>query len=324
MTQLSHQVLVTGGAGFIGSHSVELLLEKGYRVRVLDNLSSGHLSHLPVQDRRLEFVKGDIRDDAIVTHAMRGITHCLHLAAQVSVVRSVEDPATSAGHNILGTLNVLHAATSMKVERLVYASSAAIYGIPKRLPIRETATPCPLSPYGLEKWADERYAALMQASHGLSSLGLRYFNVYGPRQDPQSPYAGVIARFLDALLLRRSPLIYGDGRQTRDFIYVKDVARANVAALEAKCQGVCNVATGQRTNLLDLLDALGTLTHRQSPTQFLPARQEDIRDSCGQTHRLGQWLGMRAEWSLADGLSALVAGHQQPRHADALATTYNG
>lgn len=324
MTKLTNRVLVTGGAGFIGSHSVELLLAKGYRVRVLDNLSSGSLSNLPLQDRRLEFVQGDIRDASIMTYAMQGISHCLHLAAQVSVVRSVEDPATSASHNILGTLNVMHAATSMGVERLVYASSAAIYGIPKQLPIRETATPRPLSPYGLEKWADERYAALMQTSHGLSSLGLRYFNVYGPRQDPQSPYAGVIARFLDALLLGRSPLIYGDGRQTRDFIYVKDVARANVAALEATRQGVCNVATGQRTNLLDLLDKLGMLTHCHLPVHFSPARQEDIRDSCGKTHRLEQWLGMQAEWSLADGLAALVASHHQHQLVDSLATTSNG
>lgn len=324
MTQFAHRVLVTGGAGFIGSHSVELLLARGYRVRVLDNLSSGNLSNLPLQNRRLEFVKGDIRDASSVAQAMRDVSLCLHLAAQVSVVRSVEDPAASASHNILGTLNVFHAAASAGVERIVYASSAAVYGIPRYLPIRETLTPSPISPYGLEKWADERYAELLHTSQGLSSLGLRYFNVYGPRQDPQSPYAGVIARFLDTLLLGQSPRIFGDGLQTRDFIYVRDVARANVSALETGHQGVCNVATGRRTNLLGLLETLGSLTHHPPALQFSPARQDDIRDSCGHTQRLEQWLDIQAEWSLEDGLHALVSSTIQQQPADAITTTSHG
>ncbi|MEH6640277.1 NAD-dependent epimerase/dehydratase family protein [Vreelandella glaciei] len=305
MRTLPHHMLVTGGAGFIGSHSVELLLENNVNVRVLDNLSSGRLSNLPSHPQ-LEVVVGDIRNSDDVQAAMEGITHCLHLAAQVSVANSVEDPIGSATHNILGALNVMHAAAKAKVSKLVYASSAAVYGIPAQLPLLEEAALQPLSPYGLEKWVDERYAALLGSLHGLPSLGLRYFNVYGPRQDPSSPYAGVIARFLDRLLNQQAPVVFGDGLQSRDFIYVGDIARANMAALLSPQCGVCNVATGQQIDLLGLIDLLGQLTNCHLPPQHLPANAEDIRYSCGNNQRLTEWLAIEPKWTLTEGLSELI------------------
>ncbi|BCB60508.1 MULTISPECIES: NAD-dependent epimerase/dehydratase family protein [Halomonadaceae] len=312
MLTYPHHVLVTGGAGFIGSHTVERLLQDNHRVRVLDNFSTGRLSNLPTHPL-LDVVVGDIRSVEDVQTAMKGVTHCLHLAAQVSVASSVADPVGSATHNILGALNVMHAASMAHVSKLVYASSAAVYGIPAQLPLPEEAELQPLSPYGLEKWVDERYAALLGSLHGLPSLGLRYFNVYGPRQDPNSPYAGVIARFLDRLLSHQPPLVFGDGLQSRDFIYVGDIARANVAALFSPQCGICNVATGQQIDLLTLIDLLGQLTHCHLTPQHLPAKAEDIRDSCGNNRRLSEWLMIEPTWTLTEGLSELIS-YVSPAH----------
>jgi UDP-glucose 4-epimerase len=312
MLTYPHHVLVTGGAGFIGSHTVERLLQDNHRVRVLDNFSTGRLSNLPTHPL-LDVVVGDIRSVEDVQTAMKGVTHCLHLAAQVSVASSVADPVGSATHNILGALNVMHAASMAHVSKLVYASSAAVYGIPAQLPLPEEAELQPLSPYGLEKWIDERYAALLGSLHGLPSLGLRYFNVYGPRQDPNSPYAGVIARFLDRLLSHQPPLVFGDGLQSRDFIYVGDIARANVAALFSPQCGICNVATGQQIDLLTLIDLLGQLTHCHLTPQHLPAKAEDIRDSCGNNRRLSEWLMIEPMWTLTEGLSELIS-YVSPAH----------
>ncbi|WP_240538677.1 NAD-dependent epimerase/dehydratase family protein [Halomonas sp. SH5A2] len=303
-------VLVTGGAGFIGSHTVDLLLAYGYSVRVLDNFSTGRRVNLPTHEQ-LDVVRGDIRSQDDVFSAMQGVTHCLHLAAQVSVPRSVEDPYDSATHNILGALNVMQAAAQAKVTKLVYASSAAVYGAPAQLPLTEASCLQPLSPYGLEKWVDERYATLLNSLHGLPSLGLRYFNVYGPRQDPQSPYAGVVARFIDRLLADQAPIVFGDGQQSRDFIYVGDVARANLAALFSEQCGICNVATGQRINLLELIDLLNQFTGCSLPTQHLPAKAEDIQHSYGDTQRLAEWLSLTPQWTLSEGLSELVQEYRQ-------------
>ena len=308
-------ILVTGGAGFIGSHTVELLLACGYSVRVLDNFSSGHLDNLP-QHEHLEIIQGDIRDREQVNAAMQGVTHCLHLAAQVSVSRSVEDPCDSATHNILGALNVMHAAAQAKVSKLVYASSAAVYGAPTQLPLTEASALAPLSPYGLEKWVDERYAALLASLHGLPSLGLRYFNVYGPRQDPRSPYAGVVARFIDRMLAHQAPIVFGDGTQSRDFIYVGDVARANLTALFSTQCGICNVATGQRIDLLDLIDLLSRSTGCTLPAQHLPAKAEDIHHSYGDPRRLAEWLSLTPQWTLDEGLGELIHHCRQTMVSD--------
>ncbi|MEG3078960.1 SDR family NAD(P)-dependent oxidoreductase [Halomonas sp. 5021] len=303
------RVLVTGGAGFIGSHTVDLLLASGYSVRVLDNFSSGRQANLP-EHKHLDVMQGDIRSREDVSAAMRGITHCLHLAAQVSVSRSVEDPYDSATHNILGALNVMQSAAQAKVTKLVYASSAAVYGVPTQLPLTEESCQQPLSPYGLEKWVDERYAALLASLHNLPSLGLRYFNVYGPRQDPHSPYAGVVARFIDRLLAHQAPIVYGDGHQSRDFIYVGDVARANLTALFSEQCGICNVATGQRINLLELIDLLNHFTGCSLPAQHLPAKAEDIQHSYGDPQRLAEWLSLSPQWTLSEGLSELIQDYR--------------
>jgi UDP-glucose 4-epimerase len=301
-----HKVLVTGGAGFIGSHTVDALLAKGVVVRVLDDLSSGKRDNLSAKHTRLEFVEGDIRAPKDVASAMDGVSHCLHLAAQVSVTASLADPHASAERNVLGFINVLEAARAAQVRRFVYASSAAVYGDPRVLPLSENADTEPLSPYGLEKLIDERYADLYQRVHGVSTLGLRYFNVYGPRQDPKSPYAGVIALFAESMSTGRALQVFGDGRQTRDFIFAADVARANIAALEADISGVCNVATGRSVSLLDLIDVLASLSNRQSKIEYLPPREGDIQRSAADISRLRQDLRLQASVGLSEGLKTLL------------------
>ncbi|MFD2190634.1 NAD-dependent epimerase/dehydratase family protein [Pistricoccus aurantiacus] len=298
-------ILITGGAGFIGSHTVEQLLEEGHAVRVLDNFSSGKRSNLP-DHPRLEIHEGDIckRDD--VRAAMQDIDRCLHLAAQVSVAFSLEHPDLSAVQNINGTVNVMHAARIHGIKRLVFASSAAIYGVPQQLPLTEDSAVAPLSPYGLEKSVNEQYAMLMTQLHDMPMLGLRYFNIYGPRQDPKSPYAGVISLFVDRLTAGQAPQIYGDGQQTRDFVFVKDIARANSAALFSTHRGVCNVATGGRVSLLELLDNLQKLLGTSLQAEFLAARAGDIQHSQGCPQRLGEWLNLIPRWSLDEGLKELL------------------
>jgi UDP-glucose 4-epimerase len=300
-------VLITGGAGFIGSHTADLLMEQGVSVRVLDNLSSGQRSNLPAQHPLLEFIEGDIRDPETVRLAMSGVSHCLHLAAQVSVVASLEDPIFSAEQNIMGYLNVLNSCHKQGVKRFVYASSAAYYGEPPYLPLDEDAVVKQLAPYALEKKINEDYADLYYRLYGLSSLGTRFFNVYGPRQDPKSPYAGVIALFVNRLKENQPLTVNGDGLHSRDFIYVRDVARANVAALNCHYQSACNVATGQKTTLLDLINALAELTGNKPDIHFGPAREGDIVHSLANPARMNKELGVVAESSLQEGLRALLA-----------------
>jgi UDP-glucose 4-epimerase len=300
------KVLVTGGAGFIGSHTVDALLASDVPVRVLDDLSSGRRDNLPLTHPRLEFVEGDIRDPAAVGSAMRGASHCLHLAAQVSVTSSMENPGASAERNVLGFITVLEAARAAEVRRFVYASSAAVYGDPAVLPLTEDVDLKPLSPYGLEKLIDEHYADLYQRVHGVSALGLRYFNVFGPRQDPKSPYTGVIALFVERLGSARALQVFGDGHQTRDFVFVGDVARANVAALESQMVGVCNVATGHSVTLLELIAVLSDLRGVRPHVEFLPPRDGDVRRSAADPSRMHRWLEIRAQAGLKDGLQTLL------------------
>ena len=297
--------LVTGGAGFIGSHSVEALLECGAEVTVLDNFSTGKYEHLP-QHSALRVIEGDIRDSAAVVGAMRGVSHVLHLAAQVSVRASVEDPAQSANHNVAGFLNVANCARQQGNVRLVYASSAAVYGAPKLLPLEETA-PCePTSPYGLEKLVDDQYAQLFTALYGLKALGLRYFNVYGLRQDPASPYAGVISRFAAQLADDEPLTIFGDGEQTRDFVFVKDVAQANVAALRSDAGGILNIGSGVSVSLLQLIAILGNCAGRIPKVLFAPALPGDIRHSSMRPARMRETLDIAPATMLAEGLRTLV------------------
>jgi UDP-glucose 4-epimerase len=237
---------------------------------------------------------------------MTGVSHCLHLAAQVSVVASLDDPVHSAMQNIVGFVNVLTEAQNHGIERLVYASSAAIYGQPSEIPLPESATKSQLSPYGLEKQVDEEYADLFARIYGLSSLGQRYFNVYGPRQDPKSPYAGVIALFVDRIVQNQNMTVYGDGDQTRDFVFVKDVARANLAALQSEATGACNVGTGVQTTLLDLIDTLAKIIDKAPEVSHEPARDGDIKHSLANVSKMNQELGIVAKTGIVEGLKELI------------------
>ena len=300
------RVMVTGGAGFIGSHSVEALLAADAEVVAFDNFSTGKRDNLPAH-ARLSIVEGDVRDRSSVGKAMEGCTHVLNLAAQISVPVSIREPGNSGHHNIVGFANVLDCAREHAVERVVFASSAAVYGDPKELPLTEASPTEPMSPYGLEKLVNEQQCELFGRLARLSGLGLRYFNVYGPRQDPTSQYAGVISRFASRLLAGEPLTVFGDGLQTRDFIYVADVARTNVAALKARFTGVCNVGTGRSVTLLELVDALADCLGSRPQVKFGPPQPGDIRQSAMTPARLHAWFGIAGPVPLSSGLGQLLA-----------------
>ncbi|MCA9470450.1 MAG: NAD-dependent epimerase/dehydratase family protein [Nitrospirales bacterium] len=297
-------VLVTGGAGFIGSHSVEALLNAGASVRVLDNFSTGTRKNLP-SNSSLEVCHGDIQNLADIENALSDITHILHLAAQVSVQDSINDPTKSCGINIQGFVNLLQAAKAQGIHRIVYASSAAVYGHPHRLPLSEDDPVAPISPYGLEKSVNDQYAGLFHALFGRSTLGLRYFNVYGPRQDPRSPYAGVISKFMDNMRHRRALTVFGDGKQTRDFVFVKDVAQCNVQALQAETTGVCHVATGTSRSLLEMIQALFNVIGYEVPVVYQDAKSGDIPHSASHVEKLALTLKMPCATPFETGLRLL-------------------
>lgn len=298
-------ILVSGGAGFIGSNSVDLLLRQGHRVRVIDNLYSGKRDNLAPHPM-LEFIPADIRDEAAVAQAMDGISHVLHLAAQVFVPTSIEQPAFSSSVNVAGFLTVLDAARRANVQRFVYASSAAVYGAPGELPLTEASQPAALSPYALEKLINDQYARLFSELYGMSCCGLRYFNVYGPRQDPRSPYSGVISKFCERVGAGAGLTVFGDGLQTRDFISVHDVARANAAALSGTATGVVNVATGHSVTLLGLIEALGGAVGRPLEVTHAPPRDGEVRLSSVNPKRLREELGVEGHVPLQDGLRQLL------------------
>lgn len=300
------RVLVTGGAGFIGSHSVEALLGSGADVVVLDNLSSGKGVNLP-QHERLTLIVGDIRERADVAAAMKGCTHVLNLAAQVSVRLSIEDPPNSAHHNVLGFANVLDCARHEDVKRVVYASSASVYGDPSELPLTEQSAAVPLSPYGLDKLVNEQQAALFGRLFDTSTIGLRYFNAYGPRQDPASPYAGVISRFAAGIQAKEPLTVFGDGLQTRDFVFVKDIAKVNVAALSSSETGICNVGTGRSVTLLTLIESLGACIGHPPQVRHGEPLVGDIRHSAVTPARMNQWFSGIRPVGLAAGLPSLFA-----------------
>ena len=302
-------VLITGGAGFIGSHSADTLLAQGFKVRVLDNFSNGKHANLnagALATDQLTLVEGDVRDMASVDAAVAGVNAVLHLAAQVSVPRSVADPVESSTHNNAGFLNVLDAVRRHRIPRMVYASSAAVYGVPEALPLTEASAAKPQSPYGLEKFINDQYAALYRELYGVSSVGMRYFNVYGPRQDPQSPYAGVISKFAEGLETGRELRVFGDGSQTRDFIYVGDVARANSLALQADVTGVLNVGTGTSVTLLELIDAMKKAFDKPAVVSHEAAATGDIAHSATSPARLAQTLAWQPQTSFVQGLRALA------------------
>ena len=297
-------VLVTGGGGFIGSHSVEALLDAGAAVRVLDNFSTGTRKNLPTHPS-LEIREGDIQCSTDVEESLTDITHILHLAAQVSVQDSINHPANSCGINVQGFVNVLQAAKRHRVRRIVYASSAAVYGFPDYLPLSEDNPVAPISPYGLEKSVNDQYASLFHSLFGCSTFGLRYFNVYGPRQNPKSAYAGVISKFMDCMQHHTPLKVFGDGTQTRDFVFVKDVAQVNVQALRSEVTGICHVATGTSRSLLEMIQVLFSCAGYKVPVVHQEAMPGDIPHSASTVEKLSQVLDVRCATSFETGMGLL-------------------
>jgi nucleoside-diphosphate-sugar epimerase len=307
--------LVTGGAGFIGSHVTERLLSEGHDVRVVDDFSTGRRENLefsPGSDRwgRLEVVPGDITDPQTARRAVAGVETVFHQAAIPSVPRSVADPMASHQANASGTLNLLLASRDAGVRRFVYASSSSVYGESPTLPKQESMPPDPLSPYAISKLSAELYARAFTRIHGLPTIGLRYFNVFGPRQDPNSEYAAVVPNFIMALARGRQPTIYGDGQQTRDFTYVSNAVDANLAA--ARCPeeafgGTYNVACGQRVSLLELVARLNALFGTALEPLHAPQRAGDVKHSLADISLAASKLGYRPAVDLDEGLSRTAA-----------------
>jgi len=295
--------LVTGGAGFIGSHLCEELARRGEQVRVVDSLITGkraNLAHVP----GVEFIEGDLADVAVARRAAAGVDYVLHQAAIPSVPRSVSDPITSNRANIDATLNILVAARDAGVRRLVYAGSSSAYGDQPTLPKREDMPTKPLSPYALQKLVGEQYLALFTKLYGLDTVTTRYFNVFGPRQDPSSPYSGVISLFISALVDARQPIIYGDGEQTRDFTYVANVVDGVLRACHAPglAGGMMNVATGGRISLNELLKTLCELLGVQTQAIYREPRAGDVRDSQADVSRAKALTGYEPSVHLREGL----------------------
>jgi len=273
--------VVTGGAGFIGSNTVDELVRRGESVVVLDDLSAGKEENLAEIRNKISFIKGSINDLEAVRRAMQEADYVLHLAARTSVPRSVKDPLETNKVNIEGTLNVLVAARDAKVKRVVLAASSSAYGETPALPKVETMQPEPISPYGLTKYVGELYAQMFGRVYGLQNVSLRYFNVFGPRQDPGSPYSGVLSKFCAAFLEKTEPVVFGDGEQTRDFTYIDNVVQANLLACEAPVASgkVINVGTGARISLNQTLQLLREITGESLEAKYEPAREGDIHDS---------------------------------------------
>ena len=308
--------LVTGGAGFIGSHMVERLLSRGDRVRIADDFSSGRRENVPSHPQ-CELVEGDLADPDIARKAVAGCEYVIHLAAIPSVPRSVKDPVESHRANVDGTLNVLMAARDSGVKRLVFAGSSSVYGDAAVLPKREDMRASPLSPYALQKLIGEQYCQLFTRLYGLETVTTRFFNVFGPRQQPGSPYSGVISLFIEALASGKSPLVHGDGRQTRDFTYVGDVVTGVLRASEAPhiAGDVINVAVGGRISLLDLIRTLQDILKQNAEPTFGPPREGDVRDSQADVEKARRHLNFAPETSFEDGLRKTVDWFQSQQHA---------
>jgi nucleoside-diphosphate-sugar epimerase len=296
--------LVTGGAGFIGSNIVDELVRRGHEVTVLDDLSSGKTANLEAVASRIQFVQGTITDLDTVKRACDGVDYVLHLAARTSVPRSVKDPIESNRVNVDGTLNVLVAARDAKVKRIVYAASSSAYGETPTLPKIETMVPSPISPYGVTKYVGELYARVFAKVYGLEFACVRYFNVFGPRQDPTSPYSGVLSKFMLAVLQGHSPVVYGDGEQSRDFTYIENVVDQTLRAAEiAGAAGIVfNGGTGARITLNEVLCQLEEITQKKIAAKYEPTRNGDIRDSQADITLARQILGYHPRVDFSEGL----------------------
>jgi nucleoside-diphosphate-sugar epimerase len=300
--------LVTGAAGFIGSNIVEELVGMGEQVVAVDNLATGRESNIRPFLDRISFIRADINDSELMAQALRGVDYVLHEAAIPSVPRSVSDPFASHEANVTGTLKLLLAARDAGVKRLVFASSSSIYGDSPTLPKHEDMAPNPLSPYAVNKLAAEEYCGVFTRLYGLPTVALRYFNVFGPRQDPKSQYAAVIPAFIAAALKGKRPTIYGDGLQTRDFTYVKNVIQANLAACYATgADGeAINIACGERISLLDLVDQINAHLGTAIDPIFEPERAGDVKHSLADIQKSERLLGFKPSVDFADGLARTI------------------
>jgi len=310
--------LVTGGAGFIGSHLTDELVRRGHAVRVVDSLITGkrhNLRHLPT----VEFLEGDLADLATCVRAVDGVDYVLHQAAIPSVPRSVSDPISSNRANVDGSLNLLVAARNARVKRFVYAGSSSVYGDTPSLPKREDMAPNPLSPYALQKLVAEQYCRMFTQLYGFETVTIRYFNVFGPRQDPGSPYSGVISLFSAALLGGRRPTIYGDGTQTRDFTFVSNVVDGVLRACEASnvAGEVINVATGGRISLNELLQAMKSIVGSDVEPVYAEPRAGDVHDSQADITKAGKLLGYSPSVFLEEGLARTLEWSRGERQAAA-------
>lgn len=301
--------LVTGGAGFIGSHLTERLIQDGHVVTVLDDFSTGRIRNIAhLEGRQLRVIEGDIRRPADLAKAMKGQRYVLHHAALPSVARSVADPVSTNEVNVLGTLNVLVAAREAKVKRVVYASSSSAYGDTPTLPKVESMAPQPMSPYAVSKLAGEHYCRTFTVNYGLETVSLRYFNVFGPRQDPESEYAAVVPKFVTLILAKKRPVIYGDGKQSRDFTYVENVVEANLLACQAsRAAGeFVNIACGDRVTVEGLCYMIGELTGKVIEPIRKAGRSGDVRHSLADLTKAGDVIGYRPTVILRDGLERTI------------------
>jgi UDP-glucose 4-epimerase len=301
--------LVTGGAGFIGSNIVQALVERDEQVRVLDNFATGRRQNLAGLENRIELIEGDIRDRTVAERAVAGVDYVLHQAALGSVPRSVEDPLTSNDVNVNGTLNLLWAAKKAKIKRFVTASSSSVYGNTPQLPKEESMAPNPISPYAVSKLASERYTMSFHAVYGVQTVVLRYFNVFGPKQDPASQYAAVIPRFITAIQQGKAPTVYGDGEQSRDFTYIDNVVQANLLACTAPdAPGqFMNIACGDRYSLNTLLQVIAEIMEKEVRPIYEAERAGDVKHSLASIQRSKQVLGFSPTINFREGLKRTVA-----------------
>jgi nucleoside-diphosphate-sugar epimerase len=310
------KALVTGGAGFIGSHLVEALSAAGCEVAVLDNLSGGNLFNLESVKTRIKFYENDIRQLDALEQAAAGCDVLFHLAAVVAVQQTIEDPLDSTMVNDVGTLNVLEAARKTNVRRVVLASSCAVYGDDPRLPKEESMTPMPTSPYAVHKLTGEHYLRVYGELFGLKTASLRFFNVFGPRQDPCSPYSGVISIFMSKAASHQAPVIYGDGNQTRDFVYVNDVVKALLLAAKTdrKAGEVFNIGSGSRVTINRLWELIASLCGQQLEPVYQPARAGDILHSVGNVAKARSLLNFKNDFALEQGLELTLEWYGRNRY----------
>lgn len=308
--------LVTGGAGFIGSNLTKEILDRGHTVKIVDNFSTGREENLNgvLNHKRLKFHEEDITDFTVLEELMKGVDYVLHQAAIPSVPRSIERPMDVAKANILGTLNVMLAARDNEVNKVVYASSSSVYGPSEKLPKEEDMPVNPVSPYALTKYAGERYTQLFSEIYGLPTVCLRYFNVFGPRQDPDSQYSAVIPKFISEMSDGNRPPIYGDGEQSRDFTFVKNVVEANILAAKSSVSGeVFNVACGDRYTVNHLVDQLNEILGTSLEAKYLDPRKGDVRHSRADISRAKDLLGYEPEVDFKEGLEKTVEWYREEK-----------